>query len=164
MLQGLTVLISGWSYFVGLQALLALHDLETHLLTLLQGTEARALDSAELHEDKGQSIAPSFVKRIEHYIEEHAHEPISVGDLAEYAGVSTRSLFSAFRRFRNISPMHYLKEVRLRRVHDELQQAQPSSGTVTAVAFRWGFSHLGHFTTDYKRRFGETPSETLMRS
>jgi AraC-like DNA-binding protein len=35
---------------------------------------------------------------------------------------------------------------------------------VTAVAFRWGFSHLGHFTTDYKRRFGETPSETLMRS
>jgi AraC-like DNA-binding protein len=120
--------------------------------------------SAELHEDKGQSIAPSFVKRIEHYIEEHAHEPISVGDLAEYAGVSTRSLFSAFRRFRNISPMHYLKEVRLRRVHDELQQAQPSSGTVTAVAFRWGFSHLGHFTTDYKRRFGETPSETLMRS
>jgi len=120
--------------------------------------------SEELSEDKGQSIAPSFVKRIEHYIEEHAHEPISVGDLAEYAGVSTRSLFSGFRRFRNTSPMHYLKEVRLRRVHDELLSAQPSSGTVTTIAFRWGFSHLGHFTTDYKRRFGETPSETLMRS
>jgi len=120
--------------------------------------------SAELCEDKGHSIAPSFVKRIEHYIEEHAHEPISVGDLAEYAGVSTRSLFSGFRRFRNTSPMHYLKEVRLRRVRDELLQAPPSSGAVTAAAFRWGFSHLGHFTTDYKRRFGETPSETLMRS
>ncbi|HCY62384.1 MAG TPA: AraC family transcriptional regulator [Oxalobacteraceae bacterium] len=120
--------------------------------------------SMELSEDKGQSIAPSFVKRIEHYIEEHAHEPISVGDLAEYAGVSTRSLFSGFRRFRNISPMHYLKEVRLRRVHDELLSTQPSSGAVTTIAFRWGFSHLGHFTTDYKRRFGETPSETLMRS
>lgn len=120
--------------------------------------------SVELHEDKGQSIAPSFIKRMEHYIEEHAHEPISVGDLAEHAGVSTRSLFSGFRRFRNISPMHYLKEVRLRRVHDELLHTPSSSTTVTAVAFRWGFSHLGHFTTDYKRRFGETPSETLMRS
>lgn len=120
--------------------------------------------SAELCEDKGQSIAPSFVKRIERYIEEHAHEPITVDDLAEYAGVSTRSLFAGFRRFRNISPMHYLKEVRLRHVHDELLQAQPSSGAVTAIALRWGFSHLGHFTTDYKRRFGKTPSETLMRS
>jgi len=120
--------------------------------------------SAELCEDKGHMLAPSFVKRVEHYIEEHAHEPITVGDLAEFAGVSTRSLFSGFRRFRNISPMHYLKEVRLRRVRDELLKAQSSSGTVTAVAFRWGFSHLGHFTTDYKRRFGETPSETLMRS
>lgn len=120
--------------------------------------------SAELREDKGQSIAPSFVKRIEQYIEEHAHEPISVGDLAEYAGVSTRTLFSGFRRFRNIAPMHYLKEVRLRRAHEDLLQGQASGATVTAIAFRWGFSHLGHFTTDYKRRFGETPSETLMRS
>ncbi|GAB3438521.1 AraC family transcriptional regulator [Massilia solisilvae] len=120
--------------------------------------------SAELCEEKGQSIAPSFVKRIEQYIEEHAHEPISVGDLAEYAGVSTRSLFAGFRRFRNTSPMHFLKEVRLRRVHEELLRTPPSSGAVTTVAFRWGFSHLGHFTTDYKRRFGETPSETLQRS
>jgi AraC-like DNA-binding protein len=119
--------------------------------------------SAELCEDKGSSIAPSFVKRVEHYIEEHAHEPISVGDLAEHAGVSTRSLYAGFRNFRNISPMHYLKEVRLRRVHEELLRSSSSSGVVTTIAFRWGFSHLGHFTTDYKRRFGETPSETLMR-
>ena len=120
--------------------------------------------SDELCEDKGQSLAPSFVKRVEHFIEEHAHEPISIGDLAEYAGVSSRSLFSGFRRFRNISPMHYLKEVRLRRVHEELLRAPSTSGAVTLVALHWGFSHLGHFTTDYKRRFGETPSETLMRS
>ena len=120
--------------------------------------------SEELCEDKGQSLAPSFVKRVEHFIEEHAHEPISIGDLAEYAGVSSRSLFSGFRRFRNISPMHYLKEVRLRRVHEELLRAHFTCGAVTIVALHWGFSHLGHFTTDYKRRFGETPSETLMRS
>ncbi|WP_034296316.1 AraC family transcriptional regulator [Herbaspirillum sp. RV1423] len=120
--------------------------------------------SEDLYEDKGKSLAPSFVKGVEHYIEEHAHEPITVGDLAEYAGVSSRSLYSGFRRFRNTSPMHYLKEVRLRRVHEELLLASPTSGAVTNVALRWGFSHLGHFTTDYKRRFGETPSQTLMRS
>ncbi|MNG18294.1 Regulatory protein PchR [compost metagenome] len=100
---------------------------------------------------------------MERYIEEHAHEAISIVEMAEHVGVSSRSLFAGFRRFRNTSPMLYLKEVRLRRVHEELQQGSAGSTTVTAVAFRWGFSHLGHFTTDYKRRFGESPSETLAR-
>jgi AraC-like DNA-binding protein len=59
--------------------------------------------------------------------------------------------------------MLYLKEIRLRRVNEELRGLRSGSETVTAVAFRWGFSHLGHFTTDYKRRFGESPSETLAR-
>lgn len=109
------------------------------------------------------SIAPAFVRRIERYIEEHAHEPLTIVDLAEHAGVSSRSLFAGFRRFRDTTPMQHLKEVRLRRVREELQQAAPGETTVTGVALRWGFGHLSHFATDYKRRFGETPSETLAR-
>lgn len=104
-----------------------------------------------------RSIAPAFVKRIERYIEEHADEPITIVDLAEHAGVSSRSIFNGFRRFRNTSPMLYLKEVRLRRVNEELKRLSSSEATVTAVAYKWGFTHLGHFTTDYKRRFGESP-------
>ncbi|MNF38435.1 Regulatory protein PchR [compost metagenome] len=119
--------------------------------------------SAELANDEGPSIAPSFVKRVERYIEEHAREPITIVDMAEHAGVSSRSLFTGFRRYRNTSPMLHLKEVRLRNVNEELKRQGPGTTTVTAVAFRWGFSHLGHFTTDYKRRFGESPSETLAR-
>lgn len=118
--------------------------------------------SAELCGDQ-RTITPSFVKRVERYIEEHAHEPISIVDMAEFAGVSSRSLFTGFRRYRNTSPMYYLKEVRLRFVHEELQRQSSGTVTVTTVAFRWGFSHLGHFTTDYKRRFGESPSQTLSR-
>ncbi|ATE62087.1 AraC family transcriptional regulator [Thauera sinica] len=112
-----------------------------------------------------RSIAPAFVKRIERYsyIEEHADEPITIVDLAEHAGVSSRSIFNGFRRFRNTSPMLYLKEVRMRRVNEELKRLTPGETTVTAVAYQWGFTHLGHFTTDYKRRFGESPSQTLAR-
>lgn len=110
-----------------------------------------------------RSIAPAFVKRIERYIEEHADEPITIVDLAEHAGVSSRSIFNGFRRFRNTSPMLYLKEVRMRKVNEELKRLSPSESTVTSVAYKWGFTHLGHFTTDYKRRFGESPSQTLAR-
>ncbi len=137
-------------------------QMENTLVTMLLTCQPHTY-SEELCADPRESIAPAFVKRVERYIEEHAHEPISIVEMAEHVGVSSRSLFTGFRRFRNTSPMLYLKEVRLRYVHEELQRQSPGSVTVTSVAFQWGFSHMGHFTTDYKRRFGESPSETLAR-
>lgn len=113
--------------------------------------------------EDSRTVAPAFIKRAEQYIEEHAHDPITVCDMAEHVGVSTRSLFTGFRKYRNTSPMLYLKEVRLTRVREQLLRGQTGRTTVTAVAYQWGFGHLGHFTTDYKRRFGESPSETLAR-
>lgn len=109
-------------------------------------------------------IAPSHVKRVEEYIESHADEPLTVAALAACAGVSTSALFAGFRDFRNNSPMAYLRSVRLQRVHDELLGKTPGETTVTDVAMRWGFHHLGHFTTQYKRKFGELPSDTLRKS
>lgn len=113
--------------------------------------------------DDGPSIAPYFVRRVERFVEENAHEALTIGDLAEEAGVSTRSLFAGFRRYRNTTPMQYLKEVRMQRVREELLRSSPQATTVTTIAGRWGFSHLGHFTVDYKRCFGESPSVTLHR-
>lgn len=108
-------------------------------------------------------LTPHFVKRIEKYIEENAHLPLTINDLAEFAGVSARTLFTGFSRYRNTTPMRYLKEVRLQYVYEELRNAVRGQHSVTDIALKWGFSHLGHFGTDYKRRFGESPSATLMR-
>ena len=33
--------------------------------------------------------------------------------------------------------------------------------SVAAVAAHWGFAHLGRFATEYRRRFGIYPSQTL---
>lgn len=118
--------------------------------------------SASLHEDI-RTVTPAFVRRAEQFIEEHAHEPITVCEIAEHVGVSSRSLYTGFRKYRNTSPMLYLKETRLNRVREHLLRAESGRTTVTAAAYQWGFGHLGHFTTDYKRRFGESPSETLAR-
>lgn len=117
--------------------------------------------SNEIH-NNDYSIAPSFIKRVEHFIQENAQKPISVNDMAEYAGISTRSLYLGFRKYRNITPMRHLKEVRLQKVYQELKCTSLGVDKVTNIAFKWGFSHLGHFSTDYKRRYGETPYETLL--
>jgi AraC-like DNA-binding protein len=119
--------------------------------------------SGELLAGEERSIAPAFVRRAERFVEDRAQDPITIGDIAAHVGVSTRSLYAGFRRYRNTSPMHYLKDVRLRRVYEELKTMPPAKGTVASVAFNWGFNHLGHFSCDYKRLFGETPSQTLAR-
>ncbi len=99
------------------------------------------------------------MKRAEEYIRAHLNEPLSIEMLAEHAGVSVRTLFSGFRNFRGASPMTYLRNLRLDKVRQELTSREHAS--VTDVAFRWGFSHLGRFAQEYKRRFGESPSATL---
>lgn len=118
---------------------------------------------SERFKDDGPTVAPHFVRRVQRMIDENAHEPLTIGELAEHAGVSARSLFVGFRKYLNTTPMQYMKDVRLKRVREDLLKSAPEATTVTAVAMRWGFLHLGHFTSDYKRCFGESPSTTLHR-
>ncbi|MBT8766666.1 AraC family transcriptional regulator [Metapseudomonas boanensis] len=106
-----------------------------------------------------RGISPHFVRRTEEYMRAHAHEPLTIEQLAEYAGVSVRTLFAGFREFCDTSPMAYLRNLRLEQVHLELSR-QPQA-SVTDVAFKWGFAHLGRFAQEYKRRYGCLPSETL---
>jgi AraC-like DNA-binding protein len=106
--------------------------------------------------------APRHVVRAEEYIRTHPDRPITIGALADAAGVSTRTLFEGFRRFRGTTPMALLKAIRLEHAHAELKVAAPSA-SVTDIAFKWGFVHMGRFAQIYRRRFGELPSATLRR-
>jgi AraC-like DNA-binding protein len=97
------------------------------------------------------------------FLEAHAHEPITVGDVAIAAGTTTRSLQSAFRRAYDLTPMQYLRRLRLRLAREELQASTDPKLSVRDVAFRWGFAHPGRFAQQYAAAFGEHPSTTLRR-
>jgi len=108
------------------------------------------------------AIASRDVKRAIDFIESNVAAPISISDIVAASAVSGRALFKHFRRFTGLSPMQYVREARLRRVHEALSSAQPDEHIAT-IAARWGFSHAGRFARDYRRRFGETPLETKRR-
>jgi len=135
---------------------LALRQYESALLnTLLFGLKS----DADLYSGQRDQIAsPYFVRRTEEFIREHLDEALNIEMLAEQAGVSVRTLHAGFRKFRQHTPMGLLRELRLDRVREELMASEHQS--VTDVAFRWGFTHLGRFSQEYRRRFGESPSET----
>ncbi|MDT5320612.1 MAG: hypothetical protein QOD88_3134, partial [Mycobacterium sp.] len=103
----------------------------------------------------------AVAKRAIDLMHAHPETPWSTAELARATGASARALQRAFERSGQPSPMMYLRRLRLHHVHAELAANSPDSLTVTTVAGRWGFVHLGRFANQYRRLFGETPSETL---
>jgi transcriptional regulator GlxA family with amidase domain len=107
-------------------------------------------------------IAPRDVRRAIDYIEAHLDQPITVADLVKATGVAGRTLFMHFRGFKGVSPMRYLRDARLRDARQALLRAD-AEANVTEIAMRAGFTHMGRFAMAYRRRFGESPSQTLKR-
>ncbi|UHJ57913.1 helix-turn-helix domain-containing protein [Mycolicibacterium fortuitum] len=104
---------------------------------------------------------PALLRRAIAYIEANADRDIALADVAEAVYVTPRALQYMFRRHLELSPMGYLRQVRLNHARQQLLNADPATTTVQAVAARWGFAHTGRFAAAYRRTFGENPSDTL---
>jgi AraC-like DNA-binding protein len=105
---------------------------------------------------------PSVVSAAIAAVQTDATRAYTTAMLADRAGVSVRSLQTAFRQHLGMTPLQYLRQVRLSRAREDLLASRHSDGaTVSAIASRWGFTHLGRFAQDYRSRYGESPSQTL---
>jgi transcriptional regulator GlxA family with amidase domain len=87
--------------------------------------------------------------------------PIYMNEVCQLLGVSYRTLYEAFMLTRGESPALYLKRRRLMMAHQVLSNAGSEAPLVKTVALDHGFWHFGNFSQDYRKLFGETPSETL---
>jgi AraC family ethanolamine operon transcriptional activator len=102
-----------------------------------------------------------IVARAQDYLFSHQHEAISVTDLCEKLYVSRRTLQNSFQDVLQITPLAYLKFIRLNAVRRELKNPASPYRTVQDAAAAWGFWHMGQFAADYSRLFCERPSEAL---
>jgi AraC-like DNA-binding protein len=104
--------------------------------------------------------SPKFVRRAIAYIEEHVRQPISLTELASFAGTSTRTLQRGFLKYTGKNPCEYIRLVKVHAVYEALKAACPGS-QVSDILYDYGISSFGHFTRAYKGVYGCTPSETL---
>jgi AraC-like DNA-binding protein len=104
---------------------------------------------------------PAALRRAVAFIDEHAHEDISIADIAAACFVSIRAVQLAFRRHLDTTPLECLRRVRLDHAHRQLIAADPARVTVTAVAHQWGFSSVSRFAASYRQVYGVLPSRTL---
>ncbi|MCZ0914119.1 AraC family transcriptional regulator [Gordonia amicalis] len=96
-------------------------------------------------------------------IEDRPDHPWKVSDLANEVGVSTRSLQELFARELNTTPLQRLRRTRLDRARQDLLDSSSAETSVTEIATRWGFFHVGRFAEVYRSIYQELPSATLGR-
>lgn len=150
--------VAGSCFSTGISSPLIESELRRHALhttlSVFSPAFAEALDRAAQ-----RVAAPRTVRRAIAYMEAHAHEPITVDDVAEAAGISTRGLQYAFRRALGVTPTEYLRNERLARAHAELQEG--TGMPVAEVARRWGFASPSRFAKHYRATYGRSPRQTL---
>ncbi len=106
-------------------------------------------------------VGSRAVRRVLAAIETEPERAWRLADLAATAGVSARSLQEAFQRELGSTPLEQLRLVRLARARRDLLAADPRQTSVTDIAARWGFFHLGRFSQVYRETYRELPSRTL---
>jgi AraC-like DNA-binding protein len=137
----------------------ALSRLEDLLLTGLLLSQPHNYSEALRLLDR--PVAPRDVKRAIEYIHANLGEGVTLSDIVEQSRVPGRTLFKHFRDFTGVSPMRYVSNARFDQVREALRDAQPGE-TVSQIAMRCGFTHMGRFSVEYRQRFAETPSTTLV--
>ena len=100
--------------------------------------------------------------RAEAWLRQNLTEPPTIAMLCGALHASERTLHEAFREHLGTTPKAYAKTLRLNAARHDLLQGGATT-RVTDVALDWGFLHFGWFSRDYRRLFGETPSQTLHR-
>ncbi len=117
---------------------------------------------AEALRRREKTVASRDVKRAVDYIEGHVNDPIGLHDIVAASGVPGRTLLKHFQDFRGTSPMRYLRRAPFERVQQALRRASEEEGVID-IAAAHGFTHMGRFSIEYRKLFGESPSDTLRR-
>jgi AraC family ethanolamine operon transcriptional activator len=104
------------------------------------------------------------VGRAQEYISANLTEPMRLSDLCKHSRAQARSLEYGFQEVMGMSPMSYVKTIRMHRVRRVLRSDAIRARSISEIALDNGFWHLSQFAVDYKRLFGESPSVTSRRT
>ena len=129
---------------------LAKRELLVHLLRGPAGATLRRAAAA----DDGR------IRRAVAYLESHATERITVDKIARHVAMSPSHFAHRFRDVVRMSPMQYVKHVRLQQARLlMLGEGLGAAEAGTAV----GYASASHFARDFKGYFGEPPGAYVQR-
>lgn len=100
----------------------------------------------------------AIVAKARDYLVEHRDRAVTIPELCEHACVSRRTLQYCFEDVLGISPVVYLRRLRLNAIRRTLLEDPAHARAIGRVAADWGIDNFSQFSSDYKKLFGKSPS------
>ena len=110
-----------------------------------------------------QSKRCEGVRQVIDYLHSYGETIPTIPELCKIAKLSERNLQYGFKEYLGITPIRYLRLLRLNGVRRDLLISNNKKDRVVDVALNWGFIELGRFAREYRQLFQELPSATLKK-
>jgi len=122
------------------------------ILQLVSGTSA-------VDDTDNLTVRSKTTRRALDYIESNKTVALTVVELCRHTGVSAPTLYRGFEEQFGTGPKRFILVQRLTGARKDLLTAGAGL-SISDIANSWGFWHMGQFAAEYKRCFGELPSDT----
>ncbi len=104
------------------------------------------------------------VKKVRDILHESICDKVSISTIIDELDIGQRQLYNSFKLNYGLTPKKYLQNLRLNAVRKELLLADPKNTTISDIAYKYGFTHMSHFTSEYKKMFKVLPSKHLQKN
>jgi len=141
-------------------------DARRHLFLGSKALELMIFGFDQLNPDKGQNIScfdlkndfRNFVHKAKDIIISDIKNPPSLTELSKMVGVNRTTLSQCFRKVYGVTIFNFLRTFRL---EESRRLLQAGNRSVTDVAFEVGYAQQRTFSREFKKYFGDTPSDYL---
>ena len=120
---------------------------------VLRGPSGNLLYNRAANDFSANRMAPVI-----DFIDQHFEQKLDIDAIAAVANMSPSTLHEHFKQVTALSPMQYLKNLRLHRAHAMILAGQP----VNQACFAVGYQSPSQFSREFKRFFGLPPSEACV--
>ena len=108
---------------------------------------------------EAESQDEKFLSNIIRLIEDHLSDAdLNVNALCELSGFSNKQIYRKIKQLTGMSPVEYIKSIRMKKAAMLLQQKK---FTVAEVMYMVGFSNHSYFSKCFQSEFGKTPRQYL---
>jgi len=115
----------------------------------------RGPHGAMLHNCIEADANASRIAPVIHYIDANYDQKLDIDALANVAHMSPSTLHEQFKQMTTLSPMQYIKNLRLHRAHTKILSGQ----AINQACYEVGYLSPSQFSREFKRFFGVSPRE-----
>jgi AraC-like DNA-binding protein len=103
-----------------------------------------------------QNKADAGIESARRFMDEHFYRQMSLEEIAEVAGISTSYFCRRFKEIYSLTPIAYLKELRIKRACHLLEHTKEPLSEITRQS---GFFSIPYFCREFKKNMGMPPIE-----